>query len=40
VLTLERAFGRDRLDFRPLVTDPLELTIPRRMRAALAGDKL
>ena len=40
VLTLERTFGRDRLDFRPLVTDPLELSIPRRMRAALAGDKL
>ena len=40
VLTLERAFGRDRLDFRPLVTDPFELTIPRRMRAAMAGDKL
>lgn len=39
-LTIEHAFGRERLDFRALVTDPLELTIPRRMRAAMAGDKL
>ena len=40
VLALEHAFGRERLDFRPLVTDPLDLAMPRRFRVDPAGDKL
>ena len=37
-LTLNKAFGDDRWTFAPLVTDPLEFRIPRRIRVAAAVD--
>jgi plasmid replication initiation protein len=38
-LVIERSFGLDRLAFAPVVTDPFERVLPRRLRIVEPGDK-